>query len=138
MVLNPTLLVHGLRYLMSLWTHKDEKYDRFVARAKQIFKDATMEMIKPTKEEDATADDAGNDNDNEDDILADLFANPMDLMNQACRAPSRQTSTSCAQKKAEEITKSWFALTINSERMIKEQYVRKNKAANVESVDWKS
>eukprot|EP00957_Ditylum_brightwellii_P008675 658553-Ditylum_brightwellii.AAC.1 len=95
-------------------------------------------MIKPTEGEDATADDADNDDDNGDDILADSFANPMDLMNQACRVPSRQTSTSCAQKKAEEITESWFALTIDSERMIKEQYVQKNKAANVESVDWKS
>eukprot|EP00957_Ditylum_brightwellii_P052962 4015222-Ditylum_brightwellii.AAC.1 len=77
-------------------------------------------MIKPTKGEDATADDADNDNDDKDDILADSFANPMDLINQARCALSCRTSTSCAQKKAEEITESWFALTINSEIMIKE------------------
>eukprot|EP00957_Ditylum_brightwellii_P135901 10365781-Ditylum_brightwellii.AAC.1 len=52
MVLNTTLLVHGLRDLKNLWTHEDGKYDQFVARAKQNFKDAIVEMIKPTEGED--------------------------------------------------------------------------------------
>ena len=60
-------------------------------------------------------------------------------MKKARHAPSRQrTTTSSTQQKADELTEAWFSLTIDSQRMIKEQLVRKNKAESVESVDWKA